>query len=191
MNKAVKIILWVVGILVVLVLLFTLVVGPMLKKSTKKHSPEVTEVYTSNDLEIEIFYSSPAKKDRVIFGELIPYNEVWRTGANEATTFTTNKELIIDGKTLAAGTYTLWTIPGEKDWQIIFNSQMYSWGVRWQDSKAMREAEHDALVATAVVSKSITTAENFTIKVVETPARAMVLMFSWDQVVVPLPMEAK
>ena len=55
----------------------------------------------------------------------------------------------------------------------------------------MREAEHDALVATAVVSKSITTAENFTIKVVETPARAMVLMFSWDQVVVPLPMEAK
>jgi len=174
-----------------LVLLFALVVGPMLKKNTKKHSPEVTEVYTSDDLEIEIFYSSPSKKDRVIFGELVPYNEVWRTGANEATTFTTNKELIIDGKTLAAGSYTLWTVPGEKDWQIIFNSQMYSWGVRWQDSKAMREPEHDALVATAVVSESITIEENFTIKVVETPAQAMVLMFSWDQVVVPLPMEAK
>ncbi len=191
MNKAMKIVIWIVGILIILALLFTFVLGPMLKKSTKKHSPEVTEIYTADDLEIELFYSSPGKKDRVIFGELVPYNEVWRTGANEATTFATNKDLMIDGKTLPAGKYTLWTIPTEKDWQIIFNDKMYSWGVRWQDAKAIREPEHDALVTTAVVSESLTTQENFTIKVVESPAKEMVLMFSWDRVVVPLPMEVK
>ena len=124
MNKAVKIILWILGILVGILLIFFLLVGPMIKKGTKKHSPEVTEIYEKDGLNIEIFYSSPAKKDREIFGALVPYNEVWRTGANEATTFTTNKDLLIDGQTLPAGEYTLWTIPGEKSWQIIFNSKM-------------------------------------------------------------------
>jgi hypothetical protein len=191
MSKALKIIIWIVGILLILVLLFNFVAKPILIKSTKKHSPEVTEVYAFDDLKIEIIYSSPSKKGRVIFGELVPYDEVWRTGANEATTFTTNKDLEIDGKTLAAGKYTLWTIPTEKDWQIIFNSEMYPWGVKWQDSKAMREPEHDALVTTALVSESLTTQENFSIKVVETPAKGMVLMFSWDRIVIPLPMKTK
>lgn len=191
MNKAVKIVLWIVGILAALVLIFMLVVGPMMKKNTKKHSPEQNITFTQNDLQIDLFYSSPAKKGRVIFGELVPYDEVWRTGANEATTFTTNKDLLIDGKTLPAGKYSLWTIPGKESWQIIFNDHMYSWGVRWQDSKAMREAGYDKLIATAVVSESITSEENFTINVVETPTQALVLLFSWDQVVVPLPLEVK
>jgi len=191
MNKAVKIVLWIVGILAALVLIFMLVVGPMMKKNTKKHSPEQNITFTQNDLKIDLFYSSPAKKGRVIFGELVPYDEVWRTGANEATTFTTNKDLLIDGKTLPAGKYSLWTIPGEESWQIIFNDHMYSWGVRWQDSEAMREAGYDILIATAVVSESITSEENFTINVVETPTQALVLLFSWDQVVVPLPLEVK
>lgn len=191
MNKAVKIVLWIVGILAALVLIFMLVVGPMMKKNTKKHSPEQNITFTQNDLQIDLFYSSPAKKGRVIFGELVPYDEVWRTGANEATTFTTNKDLLIDGKTLPAGKYSLWTIPGEESWQIIFNDHMYSWGVRWQDSEAMREAGYDIIIATAVVSESITSEENFTINVVETPTQALVLLFSWDQVVVPLPLEVK
>lgn len=191
MNKAVKIVLWIVGILAALVLIFLLLVGPMMKKNTKKHSPEQNITFTQNDLQIDLFYSSPAKKGRVIFGELVPYDEVWRTGANEATTFTTNKDLLIDGKTLPAGKYSLWTIPGEESWQIIFNDHMYSWGVRWQDSEAMREAGYDILIATAVVSESITSEENFTINVVETPTQALVLLFSWDQVVVPLPLEVK
>ncbi len=191
MNKAVKIVLWIVGILVALVLIFMLVIGPMMKKNTKKHSSEQNITFTQNDLQIDLFYSSPAKKDRVVFGELVPYDEVWRTGANEATTFTTNKGLLIDGKTLPAGKYSLWTIPGKESWQIIFNDHMYGWGVRWQDSKAMREAEYDKLIVTAVVSESITFKENFTINVVETPTQELVLLFSWDQVVVPLPFDVK
>ena len=61
-----------------------------------------------------VLYSRPQMRDREIFGKLVPYGEVWRTGANEATTFTTNKDLQIDGKTLPAGKYTLWTIPEKK-----------------------------------------------------------------------------
>lgn len=191
MNKAVKIILWIAGILITIALLLYFVVGPKLKEGTKKHSPEVTELYNINDQEIEVWYSSPSKKGRTIFGELIPYDEVWRTGANEATTFTTDKDLLIDGQTLAAGKYTLWTIPGEETWQIIFNSKMYGWGVRWQDSKAMREEAYDVVVATARVSKSITTEENFSIQILEGPGNNPVLLIAWDQVVVPLPMEKK
>jgi Protein of unknown function (DUF2911) len=191
MNKAVKIILWISGILIALVLIFMFVVGPIMKKNTKKYSPEQNITFTQNDLQIDLFYSSPAKKGRVIFGGLVPYDEVWRTGANEATTFTTNKDLSIDGKTLPAGKYSLWTIPGKESWQIIFNDNMYDWGVRWQDSKAMREAKFDKLIATAVVSESITSKENFAINVVETPSRELVLLFSWDQVVVPLPFDIK
>jgi DUF2911 family protein len=191
MNKAVKIILWISGILIALVLIFMFVVGPIMKKNTKKYSPEQNITFTQNDLQIDLFYSSPAKKGRVIFGGLVPYDEVWRTGANEATTFTTNKDLSIDGKTLPAGKYSLWTIPGKESWQIIFNDNMYDWGVRWQDSKAMREAEYDKLIVTALVSESITSKENFAINVVETPSRELVLLFSWDQVVVPLPFDIK
>jgi len=191
MNKAVKIILWIAGILIAIALLFYFVVGPKLKEGTKKHSPEVTELYNINDQEIEVWYSSPSKKGRTIFGELVPYGEVWRTGANEATTFTTDKDLLIDGQTLPAGKYTLWTIPGEETWQIIFNSKMYGWGVRWQDSEATREEAHDVVVATARVSKSITTEENFSIKILEGPGNNPVLLLAWDQVVVPLPMEKK
>ena len=191
MNKAVKIILWILGILVGILLIFFLLVGPMIKKGTKKHSPEVTEIYEKDGLNIEVFYSSPAKKDREIFGALVPYNEVWRTGANEATTFTTNKDLLIEGQTLPAGEYTLWTIPGEKSWQIIFNSKMYGWGVSWQDSKASREEEHDVVVATAMVSKSITSEENFGINLLESNDKNPGLLFAWDQVVVILQMEVK
>lgn len=191
MNKTVKIILWIAGILIAITVLLYFVVGPKLKEGTKKHSPEVTEQYNSNDQEIEVWYSSPAKKGRTIFGELIPYGEVWRTGANEATTFTTNKDLLIDGQTLPAGKYTLWTIPEEETWQIIFNSKMYGWGVRWQDSKATREEAYDVVVATAKVSKSISTEENFSIKIFEGPEKNPVLLLAWDQVVVPLPMEKK
>ena len=191
MNKAVKILIWTAGILVVLALLLYFVIGPKLKDATKKHSPEVTELYESNNQEISVWYSSPSKKGREIFGELVPYGEVWRTGANEATTFTTDTDLLIEGQTLAAGKYTLWTIPNEESWQVIFNSKMYDWGVRWQDSKATREEAFDVVVATAKVSKSYTTEENFSIKITEALENQPILLFSWDQVVAVLPMEKK
>jgi hypothetical protein len=77
---------------------------------------------------IEISYGQPSKRGRVIFGDLVPYNELWRAGANEATEITFNKDVSFGGKTVREGTYTLFVIPKEMEWIIILNSQSGQWG---------------------------------------------------------------
>lgn len=77
---------------------------------------------------ISMNYGSPSVKGRVIWGDLVPYNKVWRAGANEATTFTTDKDILVEGKSLAKGTYGFFVIPTEKDWIIIFNKDAKQWG---------------------------------------------------------------
>ena len=78
--------------------------------------------------EVEITYSRPGMKDRVIFGGLVPYNELWRTGANEATTISFSKDVVIEGEPLKAGTYGLFTVPGKEEWVVIFNNVPNQWG---------------------------------------------------------------
>ena len=96
-------------------------------KSERKSPPaEVTKKV--GDATITIKYSQPSMRGREIYGDLVPFNEVWRTGANEATTFETDKDLMINGKKLPAGKYALFTIPGEEEWTIIFNSKHDQWG---------------------------------------------------------------
>jgi hypothetical protein len=77
---------------------------------------------------IKITYSQPHKNGRQIFGKLVPYGKIWRTGANEATELTTLKDIIVNGTVLKAGTYSLFTIPEEDHWTIIFNSEVGLWG---------------------------------------------------------------
>ena len=92
---------------------------------SKRLSPKDTVKFELNDTKLEVFYNRPYKKGREVFGALVPYNEVWRTGANEATTFTTNKDLMIEGKLMPKGEYTLWTIPHDTVWEVIFNTKQY------------------------------------------------------------------
>lgn len=191
MKKPVKILLWIIGTIGLLVLVLNFVLWPIMQNKTKIHSPEQNVTFTQGDMRIDVFYCSPSKKDRVIFGELVPYGEVWRTGANEASTFTTNQDLEIDGQTLAAGKYTLWTIPGEDKWSIIFNKKMYGWGVKLTDQKAARDPKFDALVTEATVSKSISVTENFSITISESSEQTAVMMFAWDNVVVPVKLQKK
>ena len=80
-------------------------------------SPKDTAKITLNDLNLKVEYNRPSKRERDIFGALVPYNKVWRTGANEATTFETNQDLMIDGILLKEGKYTLWTVPMENSWK--------------------------------------------------------------------------
>lgn len=77
---------------------------------------------------IRIIYSRPQKKEREIFGDLVPYGEVWRTGANEATEITLYTNMTVDGKQLSAGTYTLYTIPTKEEWTVIINKDVNVWG---------------------------------------------------------------
>ncbi|HSM62951.1 MAG TPA: DUF2911 domain-containing protein, partial [Gillisia sp.] len=102
------------------IVVIAIIVGGVLlwRYATKARSPEDTSVYSEGTLEMEVVYNRPNKKGRVIFGELVPYGEVWRTGANEATTFSTNKNIFVDGSELKEGTYTLWTIPEKDSWKV-------------------------------------------------------------------------
>lgn len=153
---------------------------------TKKHSPEETVAFNTGGYNIEVFYNRPSKKDRVIFGKLVPYGRVWRTGANEATTFETITDLMIDNKPLKAGKYTLWTIPEADHWTVIFNSQQYSWGVN--SSGVSREAEYDVLQVEVPVESLDRVVEQFTIALEDLGGKpALVLM--WDQTRVAVALE--
>lgn len=98
------------------------------KDKSKRPSPPARLEAKVDGLGIVIDYSQPAVNGRNIFGDIVPYGEVWRTGANEATTITFDKDVMVEGKKLLAGTYALFTIPNEKEWTIIFNKETNLWG---------------------------------------------------------------
>ncbi|MBC7389986.1 MAG: DUF2911 domain-containing protein [Opitutaceae bacterium] len=93
-----------------------------------KASPPATTTGTIAGSTITINYSQPSVKGRKIWGELVPYGKVWRTGANEATTFETSKNITVAGQALPAGKYSLFTIPGENEWTIILNNEAEQFG---------------------------------------------------------------
>ncbi len=120
---------------------------------SKRPSPPETATGTVMGSTITINYSSPGVKGRKIWGGLVPYDKVWRTGANEATIFETSKDIKIDGKKLAAGKYSLYTIPGEKEWVIIFNSKTGQWGIN-RDGSTTEDPANDVLRVTVKPEKS-------------------------------------
>src|SRR5271168_2850932 len=81
---------------------------------------------------IKTNYSSPRMKGRKIYGELVPFGEVWRTGANEATTFVTSADVAIGGKTVPAGIYTIFTVPDADKWTLIINKKTGEWGIPYK-----------------------------------------------------------
>lgn len=91
-------------------------------------SPKAKVFQTIGLTDVEIVYHRPGVKGRVIWGELVPYDEIWRTGANEATTIEFSNDVMIEGNKLAAGKYGLFTIPGKDEWTFIFSKQANLWG---------------------------------------------------------------
>ncbi len=152
----------------------------------KPLSPKDTVEFRLNDLELEVFYNRPSKRERDIFGGLVAYNKVWRTGANEATTFETNQALKIGNDSLAAGKYTLWTIPNKDSWQVIFNSKQYPWGVN-EVMQSMREEEFDIINIEVSVQSLENSVEQFTIAF-DNSTDNLSLTMAWDKtkIVVPL-----
>lgn len=98
-------------------------------------SPAATATGKAGSADITINYNSPSVKGRTIWGELVPYGKVWRAGANQATTFQTSKDITVEGKKLPAGKYSLFAVPGQDEWQIIFNSQTGQWGTQHDAAK--------------------------------------------------------
>jgi hypothetical protein len=96
-------------------------------KSKRPSPPEKAE-FKAGTATVTIEYSAPSVKGREVWGKLVPYGEVWRTGANEATTFETDADVKIEGQLLPKGKYALFTIPGKEEWIIVFNKKSNQWG---------------------------------------------------------------
>jgi hypothetical protein len=153
---------------------------------SKRLSPKDTVEFKLNDLQLEVFYNRPSKKGREIFGGLVPLNEVWRTGANEATMFNTNKDLIIQGIFLPKGSYTLWTVPKDTVWKVIFNTKQYPWGVD-EEMKPMWDPNYDILDIEVPIEHLNTVVEQFTIAFDNT-TDDLKLTMAWDKTKIAVPL---
>lgn len=127
-----------------------------------------------------VIYSRPQKRGRDIFGGLVPYGEVWRTGANEATELTTYVPLMFGKTLLKPGTYTLYTIPGEDNWTIIINSDTNVWGAF--DYKK----EKDVARMTVPCEQAVAPIESLSM-IFKTDSNKTVLMIGWDDHFVEIP----
>lgn len=162
--------------LLLLVALLTLGFSTMTfaqQDKSKRPSPPAKAEASVGDLNIAIHYNSPAVKGREIWGKLVPYGDVWRTGANEATTFEINKDVTIEGQKLAAGKYALFTIPGENEWTIIFNKDASQWGAYNYDKNK------DALRVTVKPGKAAAFQETLNFAV-NAENGTGVVVFTWE-----------
>jgi len=144
--------------------------------SQEKKPASPHETLTAKNLTVK--YGRPYKKGREIFGTLVPYDKVWRCGADSATTITFAKDAQFGGKPVKAGTYNLFVIPTEKEWTIILNSELGQWGAYNYD----KIKDKDVLQVTVPVKTLSTSVEQLTIT-----APAKNLTIAWDKTEVAIP----
>jgi Protein of unknown function (DUF2911) len=120
---------------------------------SKRPSPPAKAETTINGQKVTIDYSQPSKKGREIFGELVPYGQVWRTGANEATSLTTGTDLVIGGTNVPAGKYTVYTVPQTDKWWLVINKQTGQWGTTYDQSQDLARIEMKVAKLDAPVEK--------------------------------------
>jgi hypothetical protein len=149
-----------------------------------KPRPSPLEMVTMKyeDTYIKITYCRPHKRGRNIFGDLLPYGEVWRTGANEATEITVTGAIKLGGQQIRPGTYTLFTIPNKQEWTVILNSELGQWGAYNYNSNL------DVVRFEAPVSTTEEVYEPFTIEF-EQKAQSAELVMMWDRTKVTIPIE--
>lgn len=172
------------------VFILILVVGFFyLDYRNKKLSPPDEVKYDKNGLTIEIPYSRPSAKGRLIFGTkeedaLLPYGVYWRMGANESTEITFNKDVIFNGNEISAGTYRMYAVPGASEFEISLNSELSTWGAFEPDYSL------DVLKTKVPVEKSGSPIEQITFRFEEEGSRVLVV-FEWSDTKVKIPIEVK
>ncbi len=130
---------------------------------------------------VRVTYSRPQKNGREVFGKLVPYGKVWRTGANEATEIKFYQDVEFGGKKIKAGSYSLFTIPAEKEWTVILNSDLDYWGAFSYKDK------NDVVRVTAPATELNSAVENFTIQFESKGEKQGVMKLAWDKTVVEVP----
>jgi len=157
---------------------FAFIIAPLFTEAqlkTPQASPKATIFQTVGLTDVEIVYCRPAARGRAVFGNLVPFGKVWRTGANENTTISFSDDVIIDGKTLPKGKYALYTVPKIESWEVIFYATTNNWGnpETWNEANVVLRTT----VKEEVLSKPV---ESFTIGIGNITADSAELNMAWE-----------
>lgn len=158
--------------------------NPNLVKDTSKKSIKSMAVGTIGSDSVRISYHSPGVRKRVIWGGLVPYDEVWVTGAHDATSIEIAKPFIIAGKEIPAGKYALFTIPGKKEWIIIINS-------KWQQHLASEYDQKDDIVRIKVKPKKNPHTERLQYFIEQNKSRQGQIAIAWEKIRIEFPVTIK
>ena len=143
-------------------------------KSKRPSPPGSAECKFADGKTVHIDYSRPSMKGRKIYGGLVPYDQEWRTGANEATTFVTGSNLDVGGAKVPAGSYTLFTVPSQKQWTLIISKKTGEWGIPYP-------GKGEDLARVPMRSQELSTpVEQFTISFERTSPEACALRMDWE-----------
>ena len=134
--------------------------------------------------QVSISYGRPSMRGRKIMGELVPFGQVWRTGANEATSFTTGVDLTIGGAHVPSGNYTLYTLPSENSWKLIINKQTGQWGLEYNQNQDLARVD----MKKTTLSQPV---EQFTISWNKQGDNSADVVMEWENTRVSVPIRAK
>jgi hypothetical protein len=162
------------NLLYTLILVIPMLLHAQIQRPLASPQAKVEQKIGLTDLKIE--YYRPSKNNRVIFGEVVPFNETWRTGANENTKLTISDPLVFGKDTLKSGTYAVYTIPSSDRWEVIFYTDYSNWGTpeKWDEKKV-------ALRLSAPVVSLNDVVESFTISLDKLTTKSADLNFTWDK----------
>jgi tetratricopeptide (TPR) repeat protein len=167
--------------IILALLLFVASNAAQAQVKTPQPSPKATVQQAVGLTDVTIEYSRPSMKGRTIFGDLVPFGKLWRTGANANTTISFSEDITIDGKVLKKGKYALYTTPKAETWEVIFYSDTDNWGTpdEWNDSKVALRAN----AKTEMLNRPV---ESFTIGINNLDNNFANLEFSWEKTIVSL-----
>ena len=168
-------------------LLFTTLLLPTTLLFAQLETPQPSPLSTVSQrvgmTDVTVTYSRPSARGRAVVGELVPYDQVWRTGANRATKVSISDELSVVGNKLAAGDYALFTIPGEKSWTVIFNKNTE------QSGTGSYKQEEDALRVNVPVTATQDPYETFTLGFSNLSETKATMFIAWENTKVAIPLE--
>src|SRR5919201_3628883 len=164
----------------VLVVAAALVVAQTQDKSKRPSPPGTAQFTFSDGKKITIDYSRPSVKGRKIYGGLVPYGQVWRTGANEATTFVTEKDIDVGGTRIPQGSYPLFSLPTQAGWKLIINKQTGQWGTKYDQSQDLARIDAQKQPLPQPV-------EQFTISFEPASGDSTALQLDWENTRVSVP----
>lgn len=175
------------SIIVIMLLAFVLFTNSINAQNDKKDlriSPKAEVMQTVGFTDVRIVYSRPGVKGRIIWGKLVPYDAVWRAGANEATKITFSTDVTVEGKKLKKGSYSLFAMPGKNEWTLIFNKVADQWG-------AFEYNESEDALRVKVKTEKASWQEWLSYTINKVSDTSAVIRLEWEKIKVPFKVEVK